>query len=206
MYSEIYNKSEYDCLNNNDTLYESINTNPLFNSDLENMQPIKGILKNKSHENNYIQNKEIISRYSSLLLNYTLRFILIITTLPFLFCDLSFGIENNQCLNSYPHNFNLNFRIFLLVSSVLEIFIVIYNILYYCYHENYKYISFKIFNQILLLLLVITYFIWNIIGIFIFGSIIYNSNICNNTIYNYLIISIIIKIIVNFIIIINYKL
>jgi hypothetical protein len=205
MYSEIYNKSEYDCVNNNDTLYESINTNPLHSSDIEHIFPIKGILKNKIYENEHIHNKEIISKYSLLLFNYTIRFIIIITTLPFLFCDLSFAIDNEQCLSTYPHNFNLNFKIFLYVSTVMEIFIVLYNTLYYCYHDNYKYISLQILNKIFELLLIISYFIWNIIGVFIFGSIIYNTNICNNTLYNYLIISIIIKIIVNFIVIINYK-
>lgn len=216
MYSEIYAKSEYDCLENDNTLYESINTNPLHSSDLENMIPVKGILKNKYNENKYNNNNinndvnninESSLKHYPLLLNHMLRFILIIITLPFLFCDLSYTIENDQCINVYPRNFNLNFRIFLLISSIFETLIVIYNILYYChnYNYNYKYIFLQILSKIFVILLSIAYFIWNIIGIFIFGSVIYNSNICGNSLYNYLIISIIIKIILNFIIIINYK-
>lgn len=209
MYSEIYNKSEYDCIDNNDGLYESINNNPLHNScDTGQIQQIKGILKNKYHENKdkYSNHNEMVSDYSSLILNYMLRFILIIVTLPFLFCDISFCVDSNQCVNIYPNNFIINFKIFLLVSAIFEMCIVGYNILYYCYGDNYKYLFLRLMSKIFVILLVTAYFIWNIIGVFIFGSVIYNTSLCSNTLYNYIIISIIIKIILSFIIIINFKL
>lgn len=186
-------QDEYTCIGDN-YLYESINTNKINSNEYE----IRGILKNNNENFCDIY-------YNSKIIDNILQFLLCMIIIPFMFCDLYFGTENNICLDTYPHNFNLNMRIFLFVSGSFELFILSYNILKYCFDFHYKYIILQLLNKIFIIITSITYLIWNIIGIFIFGSIIYNKSICENLLYNYLIIAIIIKIIINFIIIIKNK-
>ncbi len=157
--------------------------------------PLRSILKKP--EEDYLTVSEIKLR----IIKICLIILFIICYFPFIITDLHYGIMDNECINTYPKDLNINLKIYLIVSGFMILFNLLIVVLAIIYipvemdREKYKLLLFisKIFGHIFTLV----NFIWNLLGVIIFWAFIYGQNICNSNISTYLFVSFIIKILAN---------
>lgn len=160
---------------------------------------LKGIL-HKPTQNN--EDTEVIIKTA-------LSVFIIIISLPFITCDIYYAYNDHSCVKEYPNKININLELYLLLSGYMllsKIILVIFGM----FSVSYRYSDFiNVSVMILLGLLMVVYelfnVIWNIIGAIIFWGNIYKNNNCNNDVSTYMFVSLIIKLMINFIFIINLK-
>jgi hypothetical protein len=160
---------------------------------------LKGILRRPTQNN---EDTEVIIKSA-------LSLFIIIIALPFITCDLYYGYNDNSCVKEYPNKININLKLYLLLSGYMllsKIIIVIFGL----FSVSYRYSDFINVSVLILIgLLMVVYelfnVIWNIIGAIIFWDNIYKNNNCNDDVSTYIFVSLIIKLIINFIFIINLK-
>lgn len=125
--------------------------------------------------------------------------------LPLTIVDLIYGFSDESCLLIYPKDIHINLKKYLLVSSFLQITIIvffIYEIMIYYLNKktSVEYLVFSIAFQLFINLFQL---LWNIIGSIVFWGYIYKLKDCDTS--TYLFSSIIIKFILNYIIMVSIK-
>ena len=160
---------------------------------------LKGILYRPTQNN---EDTEVVIKMA-------LAIFIIIIALPFITCDIHYAYNDNSCVKEYPNKININLKMYLLLSGYMllsKIIIVIFGM----FSVSQRYSDFINVSVIVLLgLLMVAYelfnVIWNIIGAIIFWGNIYKNNNCDDDVSTYIFVSLIIKLIINFIFIINLK-
>ena len=160
---------------------------------------LKGILYRPTQNN---EDTEVVIKMA-------LAIFIIIIALPFIICDIHYAYNDNSCVKEYPNKININLKMYLLLSGYMllsKIVIVIFGM----FSVSQRYSDFINVSVIVLLgLLMVAYelfnVIWNIIGAIIFWGNIYKNNNCDDDVSTYIFVSLIIKLIINFIFIINLK-
>ena len=160
---------------------------------------LKGILYRPTQNN---EDTEVVIKMA-------LSIFIIIIALPFITCDIHYAYNDNSCVKEYPNKININLKMYLLLSGYMllsKIIIVIFGM----FSVSQRYSDFINVSVIVLLgLLMVAYelfnVIWNIIGAIIFWGNIYKNNNCDDDVSTYIFVSLIIKLIINFIFIINLK-
>ena len=160
---------------------------------------LKGILYRPTQNN---EDTEVVIKMA-------LAIFIIIIALPFITCDIHYAYNDNSCVKEYPNKININLKMYLLLSGYMllsKIIIVIFGM----FSVSQRYSNFiNVIVIVLLGLLMVAYelfnVIWNIIGAIIFWGNIYKNNNCDDDVSTYIFVSLIIKLIINFIFIINLK-
>jgi hypothetical protein len=158
--------------------------------DLEK-QKLKGILKRPYKGGEFTPH----------VIKHMLSFVPFLACFPIVICDLFYGYNKNSCVEDYPHNLNINMKIYLVVgayTSMLIMGLVVCSMSRGSNRDN---------NSIHLYLvtvpkLIITYgslflLAWNIIGAVLFWGLLYNKNLCDSNTSTYLFITLIIKLVCN---------
>ena len=125
-----------------------------------------------------------------------LIFIIIIFTFPLTFFDIYYGYDDNSCVNNSVKRININLKEYLVVRGIINVCFIFQLILFIIIY-NKKIEPFIACQIIILSLIGIFYFCWDIIGGIIFWNYMDNSS-CSNDVYNYIFASIIIKYILSF--------
>lgn len=134
-------------------------------------------------------------------IKHMLSFVPFLACFPIVICDLFYGYTRNSCVEDYPHNLNINMKIYLILGAYTSILIMGLVICGISCVSNRDSASFHFF-LVTLPKLIITYgslflLTWNIIGAALFWGLIYNKNLCDSNTTTYLFITLIIKIVCN---------
>lgn len=182
-------------LGNKNDLVESI-----LQDNKENViqKPLKGILKSNSNEDSEI-GLTIIKTCSII--------VILILSMPFIFCDLYFGYTDTTCVLSKPSGLNISMKLYLLVSGFIGIGIIFILIGAVCLlssddHKN-NYLLYSI--AFIGILAGLFQFVWNILGGIVFWGTVYKEGNCSESTSTYIFVSLIIKLVAN-LININYNL
>jgi hypothetical protein len=165
---------------------------------------LKGILR-KTSQINVDDTDKIIKTFLSIFIT--------ILALPFIVCDLYYAYNDSSCVQEYPKKFNINLKIYLLLSGytlLSNITIIIFGL---CMtskrYTDIINISVIILLGIFMIICGLFNVIWNIIGAIVFWGNIYKNDNCDNNISTYVFVSLIIKLFANFMFIFylrnNYK-
>ena len=183
----------------NDSIVIDVRSDDASTSTSTSVSELKGILYRPTQNN---EDTEVVIKMA-------LAIFIIIIALPFITCDIHYAYNDNSCVKEYPNKININLKMYLLLSGYMllsKIIIVIFGM----FSVSQRYSDFINVSVIVLLgLLMVAYelfnVIWNIIGAIIFWGNIYKNNNCDDDVSTYIFVSLIIKLIINFIFIINLK-
>lgn len=183
----------------NDSIVIDVKSDDASTSTSTSVSELKGILYRPTQNN---EDTEVVIKMA-------LAIFIIIIALPFITCDIHYAYNDNSCVKEYPNKININLKMYLLLSGYMllsKIIIVIFGM----FSVSQRYSDFINVSVIVLLgLLMVAYelfnVIWNIIGAIIFWGNIYKNNNCDDDVSTYIFVSLIIKLIINFIFIINLK-
>ena len=158
--------------------------------DLEK-QELRGILKRPYKGGEYTPH----------VIKHMLSFVPFLACFPIVICDLFYGYNKNSCVEDYPHNLNINMKIYLVVGAYTSILIMGLVISCISCVSNKDGTSIHMW-LVTIPKLIITYgslflLAWNIIGAALFWGLIYNKNLCDNNTSTYLFITLIIKLVCN---------
>jgi hypothetical protein len=134
------------------------------------------------------------------------------TMIPFIVCDMYYGLNDITCINQKNIDFNLTMYDYLIVNSICGIilFTIINCVVYFIngnddnidnkYNNNnlllYIYNVILVISLIIIQSLVLFNIIWLIVGFMILWKYM-NTHSCSLTVFNYLSYSLIIKLIIN---------
>lgn len=156
----------------------------------ESNLPLKGILKKPDEQFKNIEAEKIIAKICISLL-------VIIIMLPFIICDLYFGFTDHSCSREQPNELAINLRLYLIVSSFVDILATIIILTGLNCVNTEKLTNSGICalccGTIGLLFIIIFNTIWNILGAVVFWGYIYGNGNCDKTFSTYVFISLIIK-------------
>lgn len=158
--------------------------------DLEK-QELRGILKRPYKGGEYTPH----------VIKHMLSFVPFLACFPIVICDLFYGYNKNSCVEDYPHNLNINMKIYLVVVAYTSILIMGLVICCISCVSNRDGASTHLW-LVTVPKLIITYgslflLAWNIIGAVLFWGLLYNKNLCDNNTSTYLFITLIIKLVCN---------
>jgi hypothetical protein len=158
--------------------------------DLEK-QELRGILKRPYKGGEYTPH----------VIKHMLSFVPFLACFPIVICDLFYGYNKNSCVEDYPHNLNINMKIYLVVGAYTSILIMGLVVSCISCVSNRAGTSTHLW-LVTVPKLIITYgslflLAWNIIGAVLFWGLLYNKNLCDNNTSTYLFITLIIKLVCN---------
>jgi len=166
----------------------------------DSIPELKGILR-KPSQNNVEDTDNIIKTFLSIFIS--------IIALPFIVCDLYYAYNDTSCVQEYPNKFNINLKIYLLLSGYMllsNITIIIFGLCMTSHRYNdFINVSVMIILGILMIICGLFNAIWNIIGAIVFWGNIYKNDNCDNNISTYIFVSLIIKLFANFMFIFNLR-
>jgi hypothetical protein len=169
----------------------------------DDIPELKGILR-KTPQNN-VEDKENTEK----IIKTVLTIFISILALPFIICDLYYAYNDTSCVQEYPNKFNINLKIYLLLSGYMLLLNVIIIIFGLCMtsriYNDFINVSMMIILGVFIMLSGILNVIWNIIGAIVFWGNIYKNDNCDNRISTYIFVSLIIKLFANFMFIFNLR-
>ena len=169
----------------------------------DDIPELKGILR-KTPQNN-VEDKENTEK----IIKTVLTIFISILALPFIICDLYYAYNDTSCVQEYPNKFNINLKIYLLLSGYMLLLNVIIIIFGLCMtsriYNDFINVSIMIILGVFIMLSGILNVIWNIIGAIVFWGNIYKNDNCDNRISTYIFVSLIIKLFANFMFIFNLR-
>ena len=169
----------------------------------DDIPELKVILR-KTPQNN-VEDKENTEK----IIKTVLTIFISILALPFIICDLYYAYNDTSCVQEYPNKFNINLKIYLLLSGYMLLLNVIIIIFGLCMtsriYNDFINVSIMIILGVFIMLSGILNVIWNIIGAIVFWGNIYKNDNCDNRISTYIFVSLIIKLFANFMFIFNLR-
>jgi hypothetical protein len=124
--------------------------------------------------------------------------LLIMFGLPLAIFDLYYGFKNNECVNSYSPDLEINMETYLKVSGIISIsFIALLVVDLLCIINNDN-ISFWLYiiNIIAVSFMQLFTIIWNVLGAVVFWTYVYKEGVCDRSTNTYIFVSLVIKLVV----------
>ncbi len=124
--------------------------------------------------------------------------LLITFSLPLAIFDLYYGFKNNECVNTYSPDLEMNMETYLKVSGIMSISfnaLLIVDLLCINNTDNLSFCLY-IINIIVFSFVQLFTIIWNVLGAVVFWTYIYKEGICDRSTNTYIFVSLIIKLVV----------